>query len=51
MIRRLQSQGIAVVYISHFLEEVRAIAERYTVLRDGEAVATGPHGQASSCKT
>jgi ribose transport system ATP-binding protein len=42
VIRRLRSEGIGVVYISHFLEEVRAIADRYTVLRDGEAVATGP---------
>ncbi len=41
VIRRLRSSGIAIGYISHFLEEVRAIAERYTVLRDGEAVATG----------
>jgi len=42
VIRRLGASGISVVYISHFLEEVRAIARRYTVLRDGEAVATGP---------
>ena len=41
VIRRLRSSGIAIVYISHFLEEVRAIAQRYTVLRDGEAVASG----------
>jgi ribose transport system ATP-binding protein len=33
--------GIAVVYISHFLEEVREIADRYTVLRDGRSVACG----------
>ncbi len=41
VIRRLRANGIAMVYISHFLEEVRAIAQRYTVLRDGEAVASG----------
>lgn len=41
VIQRLRSRGISIVYISHFLEEVRAIAQRYTVLRDGEDVATG----------
>lgn len=41
MIRRLTANGIAVVYISHFLEEVREIAQRYTVLRDGQTVDTG----------
>jgi len=29
------------VYVSHFLEEVRAVATRYTVLRDGRSVGTG----------
>jgi ribose transport system ATP-binding protein len=41
LIRRLASRGIAIVYISHFLEEVRQIAERVTVLRDGRTVTTG----------
>ena len=38
---RLAASGMAVIYISHFLEEVRQIADRYTVLRDGHTVATG----------
>jgi ribose transport system ATP-binding protein len=41
LIRRLRAAGIAVVYISHFLEEVREIADRYTVLRDGRSVDSG----------
>jgi ribose transport system ATP-binding protein len=41
LIRKLSSQGISVVYISHFLEEVRQISDRFTVLRDGRSVATG----------
>ena len=41
LIRRLKASGVTVVYISHFLEEVREIADRYTVLRDGRSVATG----------
>jgi ribose transport system ATP-binding protein len=42
LIRRLREHGLTVVYISHFLEEVRQVAERFTVLRDGRHVATGP---------
>jgi ribose transport system ATP-binding protein len=40
IILELKSKGIAIVYISHFLEEVSAIADRLTVLRDGAAVGT-----------
>lgn len=41
LVRRLAARGISVVYISHFLEEVREVADRYTVLRDGRSVASG----------
>ena len=41
VIARLRAKGIAVVYISHFLEEVRRVAQRFTVLRDGRTVGTG----------
>jgi len=41
LIRSLRNDGISVIYISHFLEEVRQIADRYTVLRDGRSVASG----------
>jgi len=41
LIRNLKSEGISLVYISHFLEEVREIADSFTVLRDGQSVATG----------
>ncbi len=40
VIEKLKRSGIAIIYISHLLEEVRRIADRYTVLRDG-AVAGG----------
>ena len=41
LVRRLKERGLTVVYISHFLEEVRQVADRFTVLRDGRHVATG----------
>src|SRR5215208_6017939 len=41
LIRKLSTEGISVIYISHFLEEVRQISDRFTVLRDGRSVATG----------
>ena len=41
LIRRLRQEGISVIYISHFLEEVREIADRFTVLRDGQSISTG----------
>lgn len=41
LIRKFREQGITVVYISHFLEEVREIADNFTVLRDGQSVASG----------
>jgi len=44
LIRRLSARGIAIVYISHFLEEVRQIADHYTVLRDGRTVGSGSIG-------
>lgn len=47
LIRKLSSEGISVVYISHFLEEVRQISDRFTVLRDGRSVAHGDIATAS----
>ena len=40
VIRRLKESGVLILYVSHRLEEVHAIADRITVLRDGRKVAT-----------
>jgi ribose transport system ATP-binding protein len=40
VIRDLTRQGVAVVYISHRLEEIRQVGDRVTVLKDGRTVAT-----------
>jgi ribose transport system ATP-binding protein len=41
VIRDLTAHGVAVVYISHRLEEIREVGNRITVLKDGRTVATG----------
>ncbi len=40
VVRDLRAHGVGVIYISHRLEEIFAIADRVTVLRDGESVGT-----------
>ena len=42
LIRRLKTQGVAIVYISHKLEEIKAIADRVSILRDGKLITTQP---------
>jgi ribose transport system ATP-binding protein len=48
LIRDLKARGLAVIYISHRLEELDEIADRVTILRDGNAVFTGPWGEIST---
>lgn len=41
VLRTLRDNGLAIIYISHFLEEIRRICDRYTVLRDGRTIGSG----------
>ncbi|HTN73738.1 MAG TPA: sugar ABC transporter ATP-binding protein [Pirellulaceae bacterium] len=41
VIRKLKERGLGIIYISHFLEEVREIGDRFAVLRDGQSVGEG----------
>jgi ribose transport system ATP-binding protein len=40
LIRQLKSDGVSIIYISHRMDEVFAISDRITVLRDGKTIAT-----------
>jgi ribose transport system ATP-binding protein len=44
LLARMKSQGTAMIYVSHRLDEVVALADRCTVLRDGQVVATSKRG-------
>lgn len=47
LVRRLASQGMAVIYISHRMQEIPLVADSLTVLRDGVEVATLPVSKTS----
>ncbi len=44
LLRSLSDQGMAILLVSHFLGEVREVADDVTVLRDGSVVRSGPAG-------
>lgn len=50
LVARLKAEGHAVVYISHFIEEVREVAGRFVVLRDGRNAGEGRIAEASQEK-
>jgi ABC-type sugar transport system ATPase subunit len=45
VIQRLRTQGVTVLYISHKMDEVFRLAERITVLRDGQLIGTLPRAE------
>ncbi|MFC3721896.1 sugar ABC transporter ATP-binding protein [Neoaquamicrobium sediminum] len=42
LIGELKAKGVGIIYVSHRMKEIRALADRVTVLRDGRLVATVP---------
>jgi ribose transport system ATP-binding protein len=48
LIARLRDQGHAIVYISHFIEEVKAVSDRFVVLRDGRNAGGGRTADAAA---
>jgi len=47
LLRHLKAQGHAIVYISHFIEEVKTVADRFIVLRDGRNAGGGDTASAT----
>ena len=47
IIRQLKAHGVGVVYISHKMDELKQIADRVTVMRDGRYIATAPMASTS----
>ena len=41
-LRKLKAQGVAIIYVSHRMDEIARIADRATILRDGKHVVTAP---------
>jgi ribose transport system ATP-binding protein len=50
VIQRLRARGVSVIYISHALEELERVADRFTVLRDGRSVARGTLAETTRAK-
>lgn len=47
IVAALRAQGVAIVYISHRLDEIFRIADRVTAIRDGQHISTHPIGEVS----
>ena len=50
LVERLKAQGLGIIYITHRMQEIRRIADRVTVLRDGHLVATVAAGEVSETR-
>jgi ribose transport system ATP-binding protein len=50
LVRKLSDEGVTIVYISHRMVEVQAVADRVTVLKDGRTVITAPIAEAPTSR-
>jgi len=50
LVRALRSQGVAILFIGHRLEEVLKVADRVSVLRDGKLISSKPRSEVTSEK-
>ena len=50
LVAGFRDRGMAVVYISHRMEEIRRVGDRVTILRDGERVHSGPLAEISDAR-
>jgi rhamnose transport system ATP-binding protein len=48
LVRTLRDQGVAILFISHRMEEVFSIAERVSIFRDGRHISTAPRDQVTA---
>jgi ribose transport system ATP-binding protein len=48
LVKRLSAEGVSIIYISHRMPEIQAVAHRVTVLKDGRVVMTAPLAEAST---
>ena len=46
-LRRLRSKGVAIIYVSHRMDEIARVADRATILRDGKRIITAPMSELS----
>ena len=47
LVAQLKASGVGIIYVSHRMREIRKIADRITVLRDGRKIATVKSGDVS----
>jgi ABC-type sugar transport system ATPase subunit len=50
LVKRLSAEGVSIIYVSHRMPEIKAVADRVTVLKDGRTVMTAPISDAPTSR-